>query len=154
MATIDFIVKNGLQALNGNITVANGNLNLSGNTIQNYTEFANGSVTISSATAVSIPANTNIVRYVLATATSTLTLPAGSTVPTNGLKNILVYVKQDATGSRTIAFANQAGDTLRYNNSLTLPQPATTANVVSMYSCQKFDGDSNWYISLSYLGAN
>jgi hypothetical protein len=133
------------------ITFTNG-INLSANTIQNYIEYANSTVTISSTSPVSIPANSNVVRYLLSS-NATLTLPQGTVLPTNSAKALTVYVKQDGTGGRTLAFANQAGDTLRYNNSLTLPQPATSANFVSIYNCQRFDGDTNWYVSLSYLGA-
>ena len=139
----------------GTTTLSNltttGSINVSGNSITNYTEFANAF--INSGSAQTISSNTNVVRYTL-TANCVLTLPLGSAVTvTNSLRNIVVFVKQDATGGRTLSFANQAGDTILYNNSLTFPSPNTTANKVTIYTCQRYDGDTNWYISMSFIGA-
>jgi hypothetical protein len=135
----------------GNVNITTGSLNIFGNTIANYTEFANAF--INSGSAQTISSNTNVVRYTL-TANCVLTLPLGSGVTvTNSLRNIVVFVKQDATGARTLSFANQAGDTVLYNNSLTFPPPNTTANKVTIYTCQRYDGDTNWYISMSFIGA-
>ena len=142
---------NGTAYVGGNVAIT-GRLDLSGNTIQNYSEYANASVTVSSTANVAIAANSNVVRYLLSS-NANLLLPSSQPSVSTAVKNIIVYVKQDATGGRTLAFVNAAGDTIKYNNASTLAQPNSTAAKSTIYSCMKFDSDTNWYISLSYIDA-
>jgi hypothetical protein len=52
-----------------------------------------------------------------------------------------------------MAFAAPAGETLLFNNSATLPAVSSAANKVTIYVCTKFDGDTRWYISQSFVEA-
>jgi hypothetical protein len=52
-----------------------------------------------------------------------------------------------------MAFAAPSGETLLYNNSATLPAVSSAANKVTIYVCTKFDGDTRWYISQSFIEA-
>jgi hypothetical protein len=133
-----------------NTVTFSANIDLSGSTIQNYQEYANGYV--NTGTAITVSANSNIVRYTL-TNNCTITLPSGQPTGTNAMKSIVVMLKQDATGGRTMAFAAPSGQSIKYNNSATQPAVVSDANKVTIYVCQKYDGDTAWYISLSYIDA-
>jgi hypothetical protein len=139
----DFLVKNGLQVLGGS-------LNISGNTIQNYTEYANAAVVTSPT--VTVPSNSNVVRYTLNT-NAVVTLPASQPGPSNAVKNIVLVFTQDSTGGRTMTLAASGSDTIKYNNAVTQPAVASGANKITIFTCMKFDSTTAWLVSLSYIDA-
>ena len=156
----------GLLSANGRVTVGT-NINISGNTalstgsantvvsvggarLTNYSEFANTS--INTGTAITVSTDTNVVRYLI-TNNTTITLPSGMPAAAPALKTIVLLLKQDGTGSHTVALAAPAGQSLVYNNSASMPPVNSGANKITVYTCMKFDGDANWYISQSFISA-
>ena len=133
---------------NTTFSTANTKLDMSGSRLTDYSEYAE-SITNSS-TAKTIAATSNVVRYTL-TDNLALTLPSGQPEAAPAVKTIVVYLKQDGVGTRTVTFAARAGESISYNNSATQPAAQTGASKVSIYSCMKFDADPVWYISLSYI---
>ena len=125
-------------------------VNLQANTIQNYTEYATGSSL--TGTSVTVPSNSNVVRYVLNN-NVTVTLPSSQPGVSNALKTIVIMFTQNSTGGYTVTFAAPAGETIKYNNSATQPAVVSAANKTTIYTCMKFDSDSVWRISLSYIDA-
>ena len=105
-----------------------------------------------SSTAITLTNVRNAQRISL-TGNATVTLPTGMPGSTEAIKSLVVIFKQDGTGGRTMAFAAPAGESLLYNNSATLPPVSTGANKVTIYVCTKFDGDTRWYIALSFIEA-
>ena len=141
---------NGAFANTASIGVFSNNVNFSSKKIRNFTEDAMSYR--NSSTTITLSAVRNVQRVSL-TGNATVTLPTGMPGRTEAIKTIVVIFKQDATGSRTMAFAAPAGETLLYNNSATLPAVSSAANKVTIYVCTKFDGDTRWYISQSFIEA-
>ena len=141
---------NGAFANTASIGVFSNNVNFSSKKIRNFTEDAMSYR--ASSTAITLSAVRNVQRVSL-TGNATVTLPTAMPGSTEAIKTIVVIFKQDATGSRTMAFAAPAGETLLFNNSATLPAVASAANKVTIYVCTKFDGDTRWYISQSFIEA-
>jgi len=148
----------GRQTISTNLDVS-GNTSLStgsGNTVINLnsariTDYCEHAVALTnSGTTQTIAASSNVVRYTL-TGNLTLTLPSGQPEAAPAVKTIVVYLKQDGVGTRTVTFAAPAGESISYNNSATQPAAQTGASKVSIYTCMKFDADPVWYISLSYI---
>lgn len=153
-ATYNKVTVTSQHTVAGNTTLGSGSANtvtnLSGSRLTNYCEFANTS--ISSNTARTISTTTNVVRYSLS-GNMTCTLPSGMPLAAPAVKTIVIYVKQDAIGSRTFTLAAPAGETIIWNNSGSAPAAVTGVNKVTIYTCLKFDGDSRWYASQSFLEA-
>ena len=141
---------NGAFANTASIGVFSNNVNFSSKKIRNFTEDAMSYR--ASSTTITLSAVRNVQRVSL-TGNATVTLPTGMPGGTETIKTLVVIFKQDATGSRTMAFAAPAGETLLYNNSATLPAVSSAANKVTIYVCTKFDGDTRWYISQSFIEA-
>jgi hypothetical protein len=141
---------NGVYSNTASIGVFSNNVNFSSKKIRNFTEDAMSYR--ASSTTITLSAVRNVQRVSL-TGNATVTLPTGMPGKTEAIKTIVVIFKQDATGSRTMAFAAPAGETLLYNNSATLPAVSSAANKVTIYVCTKFDGDTRWYISQSFIEA-
>ena len=141
---------NGAFANTASIGVFSNNVNFSSKKIRNFTEDAMSYR--NSSTSITLSAVRNVQRVSL-TGNATVTLPTGMPGGTEAIKTLVVIFKQDATGSRTMAFAAPAGETLLYNNSATLPAVSSAATKVTIYVCTKFDGDTRWYISQSFIEA-
>jgi hypothetical protein len=141
---------NGVYSNTASFGVFSNNVNFSSKKIRNFTEDAMSYR--ASSTAITLSAVRNVQRVSL-TGNATVTLPTGMPGKAEAIKTIVVIFKQDATGSRTMAFAAPAGETLLYNNSATLPAVSSAANKVTIYVCTKFDGDTRWYISQSFIEA-
>jgi hypothetical protein len=141
---------NGVYSNTASFGVFSNNVNFSSKKIRNFTEDAMSYR--ASSTAITLSSQRNVQRVSL-TGNATVTLPTGMPGRTEAIKTIVVIFKQDATGSRTMAFAAPAGETLLYNNSATLPAVSSAANKVTIYVCTKFDGDTRWYISQSFVEA-
>ena len=124
------------------------NVDLGGNNIKNYADYATA-ITNSGSTQT-IPSDSGVVRYTL-TGNLTLTLPSSMPLNADSVKSIVVFVKQDATGSRTVTFAAPSGESVIFNNSASAPTAVTGATKVTMYTCMKFDGDTRWYVSQGFL---
>ena len=125
-------------------------VNLQSNTIQNYTEYATGSAYTGTSTTVT--ANSNVVRYVL-NGNATVTLPTNQPGVGSALKTIVLMFTQDGTGGRTMTLAAPSGESIKYNNALTQPAVVSGAGKTTIYTCMKFDSDSVWRVSLSYIDA-
>lgn len=153
-ATYNKVTITSQATVSGNSTFGSGSANtvqnLSGSRLTNYCEFANTS--ISSNTAQTISTATNVVRYRLS-GNMTCTLPSGMPLAAPAVKTIVIFVRQDAIGSRTFTLAAPAGESIVWNNSGSAPAAVTGANKVTIYTCLKFDGDSRWYASQSFLEA-
>ena len=141
---------NGVYSNTASFGVFSNNVNFSSKKIRNFTEDAMSYR--ASSTAITLSTQRNVQRVSL-TGNATVTLPTGMPGSTEAIKTIVVIFKQDATGSRTMAFAAPAGETLLFNNSATLPAVSSAANKVTIYVCTKFDGDTRWYISQSFVEA-
>ena len=141
---------NGVFANNAGVGFFSNNINFISKKLRNFTEDAMSYR--ASSTTITLSAVRNVQRVSL-TGNATVTLPTGMPGKTEAIKTLVVIFKQDATGSRTMAFAAPAGETLLYNNSATLPAVASAANKVTIYVCTKFDGDTRWYISQSFIEA-
>jgi hypothetical protein len=141
---------NGVYSNTASFGVFSNNVNFSSKKIRNFTEDAMSYR--ASSTTITLSAVRNVQRISL-TGNATVTLPTGIPGKAEAIKTIVVIFKQDATGSRTMAFAAPAGETLLYNNSATLPAVSSAANKVTIYVCTKFDGDTRWYISQSFIEA-
>jgi hypothetical protein len=141
---------NGVFANTSGIGFFSNNVNFSSKKVRNFTEDAMSYR--ASSTAITLSSQRNVQRVSL-TGNATVTLPTGMPGGTEAIKTIVVIFKQDATGSRTMAFAAPATETLLYNNSATLPAVSSGATKVTIYVCTKFDGDARWYISQSFIEA-
>lgn len=138
---------NGVFTNTASFGVFSNTVNYSNKKIRNFSEDAQSYR--NSATAITL--NTRNVQRITLTGNATVTLPSGMPGSTEAVKSIIVIFKQDGTGGRTMSFAAPAGETLSYNNSATLPAVASTANKITIYVCTKFDGDTTWYISQSFI---
>jgi len=138
---------NGFFTNTASFGVFSNTVNYSNKKIRNFSEdaqsYRNSSTTIT--------LNTRNVQRITLTGNATVTLPSSMPGSTEAVKSIIVIFKQDATGGRTMAFAAPSGETLSFNNSASLPAVASTANKVTIYVCTKFDGDTTWYISQSFI---
>ena len=69
------------------------------------------------------------------------------------VKNIIIVLKENATGTYVVTLAPPSGETIVYNNSATQPANQVGANKVTIYQCMKFDGDTRWYVSMGFYEA-
>ena len=132
----------------GGVTTFGAAAAFGGNTLTNFSEVANAAT--NTGTAQTVPSDTNVVRYTL-NGNATITLPASQPAGSAAVKTIVLYFKQDGTGSRTMALAAPGGESISYNNSSSLPTVNATAAKVTIYTCMKFDSDTVWYVSQSYI---
>ena len=91
----------------------------------------------------------NLVRHTL-TGNATITLPTTDNMPVGSARAVAVVIKQDGTGSRTLAFAAPAGYTIVWNNATSMPAVNPTLNKTTMYTFTYIKGDTNIYASLSF----
>ena len=137
----------GAAAIDGALTVG-GATAFGGNTLTNFSEVADAIV--NTGTAATVPSDTNVVRYTLS-GNATITLPASQPAGSAAVKTIVLYFIQDGTGSRTMVLAAPGGESISYNNSASQPTVNATASKVTIYTCMKFDSDTVWYVSQSYI---
>jgi hypothetical protein len=69
------------------------------------------------------------------------------------VKNIIIVLKENATGTYVVTLAAPTGETIVYNNSATQPANQVGANKVTIYQCMKFDSDTRWYVSMGFYEA-
>jgi hypothetical protein len=119
-------------------------LDVNGSTNLGKSYFETTAATVASGTAYTIPDLTrNIVRIQL-TGNATITLPTAPTTA-NTVYNVTVWIQQDATGSRTLAFAAPAGESLAWDSSSLMPAVNATASKRTIYQFIKIQGDTTWY---------
>ena len=135
--------------IDSNITVNSNVVNHKGLAVANYTEYANNIVNAGSSFTVST--GTNMARYTLNASHCEITLPAAQPRQPGTMKTIVLYLKQDGTGGRTVDFNAPGGEALEWNNSASEPEVVSGANKVSIYTFMKFHGDTNWYCSQSFI---
>jgi hypothetical protein len=138
-----------ISGIGQNTTISSHVVNHKGLATANYTEYANNITNAGSSFTVST--GTNMARYTLNAATCEITLPAGQPIQPGTAKTIILYLKQDATGGRTVNFNAPGGEALEWNNSASEPEVVSGANKVSIYTFMKFHGDTNWYCSQSFI---
>lgn len=137
-------------AVSGNTELGGSNtfIDLNGNRLTDYAEHANTAITTGAT--VQILGTQNVVRFTLGNNLA-CTLPSGQPTCAPAVKTLIIYVKQDGTGSRTFTLAAPSGESISYNNSASQPAVVATAGKVSIYTCLKFDADPVWYVSLSFI---
>jgi trimeric autotransporter adhesin len=101
---------------------------------------------VNSTAAYSIPNASISVRRITASANTTITLPAFTSTATR-VFSLTVFIKQDATGSRTVAWAGNGGDTIKWDSGVA---PTISANPDKMTIIQftKISDESVWYGSM------
>lgn len=103
---------------------------------------------VNSSTAYTIPDTSLNIRRITLTANTTITLPA-FTSPSAKVFTITIFLKQDATGSRTVTFAGNASDTIKWDTG-TAPTISTTANKISIIQLTKPSDETVWYGSMAW----
>lgn len=101
---------------------------------------------VSSSTAYSVPDLTRNVRRITLSANTTITLPNAATLPTDAAYSLTIRVQQDATGSRTLAWAGNV-QTIKWDTG-SAPAVATAANTETIYQFFIIGGESVWYGSM------
>jgi hypothetical protein len=82
-----------------------------------------------------------------------VTLPSGMPGIQDSIKSIILIFKQDEVGKRTMRLAVPVGEKILFNNSMKQPPIAIAPNKITIYVCTKPDGDTNWYVSQSFIQA-
>ena len=134
------------------ITVNTTAISLGSNIIRNFVEDA---MTLANAgPSITLDSARNVQRLTLNSASCTITLPSSMPGKTDSVKTIVLYLKQDGTGGRAITLTAPVGESIQFNNaSTTQPPIATGASKVTIFVLTKFDGDSVWYVSESFVQA-
>jgi hypothetical protein len=102
---------------------------------------------VNSTATYTIPDATVNIRRITLTANTTITLPAFTT-PAGKVWTLTVMVKQDGTGSRTLAWAVPGGDSILWDQSASAPAPASAASKISIYQFTKMSDETTWYASM------
>ena len=113
----------------GSTTTSLGNVTLVNTTVTNYTETP---YTANSSTAITLALTNGTVQIITLTGNATITMPTA----TSG-KSFIMYLKQDATGSRTVTWS-----TVKWAGG-TAPTITSTASRQDIYSF--FADGTNWY---------
>jgi hypothetical protein len=100
-----------------------------------------------SSTAYTIPDTSVNIRRITLTDNATVTLPAFATL-TGKVYTVTVFAKQDATGSRTLAFAGNGSDTVKWDSGVANPVIVTTANKLTILQLTKPADETVWYGSV------
>lgn len=155
----DFVVATG--AVNGGAErlriLSSGNVGI-GTSSPNFLLDVNGSVGVSSSkesassyvasgAGYSIPDSSLNIRRITLDNSTTITLPDFSS-PAGKVWTLTVYVKQDATGSRSLAWAASGSDSILWDQSGSSPTPALGAGKVTIYQFTKASDESTWYATM------
>jgi hypothetical protein len=97
-------------------------------------------------TAYTIPDLTRNIRRLTLDDNTTITLPVTTSIPTDAVYSVTIKVKQDATGSRTLAWASGA-NSIKWDNG-SAPAPASGANEETIYQFMIIGGETTWYGSM------
>ncbi|MBY0315489.1 MAG: hypothetical protein K2Q26_08215 [Bdellovibrionales bacterium] len=101
---------------------------------------------VNSSSAYTIPDTSLNLRRINLTADATITLPA-FVAPAAKVYSMTLFLRQDATGSRTVTIVGNGSDTIKWDSG-TAPAIATAANKVSVIQLMKPSDETNWYGSL------
>ncbi len=102
---------------------------------------------VNSSTAYTIP-NTSLTVYrITLTGNSTITLPAFTTASTAKIYSMTIFLKQDGTGFRTIAWAQNGSDTIKWDTG-TAPTISPTAGKITIIQLMKPSDETVWYGSM------
>lgn len=93
-----------------------------------------------------IPDLTRNVRRITLNGNTTLTLPTIGTLATDQAFTLTVRVVQDATGSRTLAWAGN-GNTIKWDTG-TAGAPAAGIGETTIYQFLIIGGETTWYASM------
>lgn len=107
------------------------------------------STQVDSSTAVTVTATSGVARIRL-TGNATITLPTAPTLATDGRTVLEVELLQDATGSRTVTWAAQGGDTIAWDSSSTAPSIQTTASKETHFVFRRRQGSTVWRASKTW----
>lgn len=150
------LASNGLVAGTTQLVLSSGNVGVGtaspavpldvGGTARVLASVEGAAAAVNSSTAYPIPDLTRNVRRITLTANTTITLPDASTLPTDAAYSLTVRVKQDATGSRTLAWAGNT-QTIKWDTG-SAPAVATAANTETIYQFFIIGGETVWYGSM------
>jgi hypothetical protein len=98
--------------------------------------------------AYTIPDTSVNLRRLTLNSNTTVTLPA-FTSPSGKIWSVTIFVKQDATGARTLTWAAPAGDSIKWDQAVT-PSYATAANKITIYQFIKPSDETVWYGSMTW----
>lgn len=101
---------------------------------------------VNSSTAYTIPDTTSNVRRITLTGNATITLPAFTT-PTVKIYVLTLFLKQDATGSRTVSFLGNGTDTIMWDTG-TQPVITPTIGEITILQFMKSSDETVWYGSM------
>jgi hypothetical protein len=101
---------------------------------------------VNSGAAYTIPDTSVNVRQITLTSNSIVTLPA-FTSPAGKIYNLTVFIKQDGTGSRTLSFAGNGADTVKWDSGVQ-PTISSTAGKITILQFMKLSSESVWYGSM------
>ena len=134
---------------NGNVGIGTTNptatLDLNGTASVN-SSIESASSYVNSSTGYTISDSSVNIRRVQLTANSTITLPS-FTSPAGKVFTLIVMVKQDSTGGRTLAFTPPSGDSILWDSGASMPGHQTTASKVTIYQFTKPSDETSWYAS-------
>lgn len=112
--------------------------------------YESASAYVNSTTTYAIPDTQANIRRITLTGNATITLPA-FTAPIGKMYTLTLFLKQDATGSRTVSFAGNGGDTILWDSNTT-PTIASTAGKITIVQFTKASDETVWYASLVWKG--
>jgi hypothetical protein len=99
-----------------------------------------------SGTAYTIPDLSVNVRRIQLTGNATITLPA-FTAPSGKIYSMTIFFKQDSTGSRTLTFAGNGSDTVKWDTGVA-PTISSTASKITIIQLTKPSDETVWYGSM------
>lgn len=96
----------------------------------NFDEVSSPLETVSSA--FTIPADRRVIQPILLTGNASITLPASSSVASGSqYYTLIVEIRQDSTGNRSVTWVPQGSDTLKWLASTTAHPINTNPNAIS-----------------------
>jgi hypothetical protein len=113
-----------------------------GSTLENTSAYVN------SGAAYTIPDTSLNIRRFNVTADTTITLPAFTSTGTR-VYNLTVFLKQDATGGRSVTFAGNGSDTIKWDSGMAPPISAT-AGQITIIQLMKTSDENVWYGSMTW----
>ncbi|MEK6579128.1 MAG: hypothetical protein AABZ55_07865, partial [Bdellovibrionota bacterium] len=111
-------------------------------TVEGIAAYAN------SAAAYTIPDTSLNIRRITLTANTTITLPA-FTAPAAKVYSMTLFLKQDATGTRSVTWAGNGADTIKWDSGIA-PAISITADKITIIQLTKPSDESVWYGSVTW----
>ena len=95
----------------------------------------------------SIPDTTKNVRRLTLNSNTAVTLPDIGNIPADTVYTLTMKIKQDGTGSRTLDWAADTGESIKWDGG-TEAEPASSAGEESIYQFTVIGGETVWYASI------